>query len=165
MSNLVCGKWKKICLFASCATKLVLGSKTFSITLRTSTVRGTISAKCVQKSSNLETRCQSIATGTTKKAYPLSDGMAKCFRNSLFFQGTWTMWMPAFRKWIKMCTNVSSVARCVVLKGTWWHTSKTHTFLEITVATTVTMSSNLETRWRSIAKETTKKAHPLLGLP
>ena len=71
MSNLVCGKWKKICLFASCATKLVLGSKTFSITLRTSTVRGTISAKCVPKSSNLETRCRSIATGTTKKAFPL----------------------------------------------------------------------------------------------
>ena len=71
MSNLVCGKWKKICLFASCATKHVLGSKTFSITLKISIAQGTTSAKCVPKSSNLETRYRSIATGTTKKAFPL----------------------------------------------------------------------------------------------
>ena len=106
MSNLVCGKWKRICLCASCATKLALGSKTFSITLRTFTVLATTSAKCAQKSSNLETLCRSIATGTTKKTCPLLCGMARCFRNSLLFQGTWTMSMPAFRKWIRICTNV-----------------------------------------------------------
>ena len=114
MSNLACGKWRKICLCASCATKLVLGSKTFSTMQRTSTVQETMSVKCVPKSSSLETRFQFIATETIKRTCPLSAGIARCFRNSLFFQGTWTMSMPAFRKWIKICINVSSVARCAV---------------------------------------------------
>ena len=145
MSNLVCGKWKRICLCASCVTKLAPGSKTFSITLRTFTVLATTSAKCAQKSSNLETLCRSIATGTTKKTCPLLCGMARCFRNSLLFQGTWTMSMPAFRKWIRICTNVWSAARCVAWKETWLHTLRTHTFPEITIVTTVQKFSIPET--------------------